>query len=53
MQPTTAQVPPAVAAQLDWMTLGSFDPERFHGEQRRQYEDEAARIERQWDNQER
>jgi hypothetical protein len=53
MQPTTAQVPPAVAARLDWMTLGSFDPERFQGEQRRQYEDEAARIERQWANQER
>ena len=53
MQTTTAQVPPAVAAQLDWMKVGSFDPEQFEGEQRRQYEDEAARIERQWDNQER
>lgn len=52
MQPTTAQVSPAVAAQLDWMTVGSFDPDRFEGEQRRQYEHEAARIERQWDNQE-
>lgn len=51
MQTTTAQVSPAVAAQLDWMTVGSFDPDRFEGEQRRQYEDEAARIERQWDNQ--
>lgn len=51
MQTTTAQVPPAVAAQLDWMTVGSFDPDRFEGEKRRQYEDEAARIERQWDNQ--
>lgn len=52
MQTTTAQVSPAVAAQLDWMKVGSFDPDRFEGEQRRQYEDEAARIERQWDNQE-
>jgi len=52
MQTTTAQVSPAVAAQLDWMMLGTFEPDQFEGEQRRQYEDEAARIERQWDNQE-
>lgn len=52
MNPPT-QVSPAVAAQLDWMTVGAFEPERFQGEQRKQYEDEAARIERQWDNQER
>jgi hypothetical protein len=51
MQTTTAQVSPAVAAQLDWMTLGAFTPEQFDGEQRKQYEDEAARIERQWDDQ--
>lgn len=53
MNTTTAQVPPAVAAQLDWMKLGAFDPERFQGEQRKQYEREAARIEQQWDKQER
>ena len=52
MQTTAAQVSPAVAAQLDWMMVGAFDSERYEGEQRRQYEDEAARIERQWDNQE-
>lgn len=48
---TTAQVSPAVAAQFDWRTLGEFWPERFQGEQRKQYEEEAARIERQRDNQ--
>lgn len=42
---------PRLAAQLDWMTAGSFSPERYQGEQRKEYEDEAARIERQWDNQ--
>lgn len=52
MQTTTAQVSPAVAAQLDWMMVGSFEPDRFQGEARQQYETEAARIERQWDNQE-
>lgn len=40
-----------LAAQLDWMTAGSFSPERYQGEQRKEYEDEAARIERQWDEQ--
>ncbi len=42
---------PRLAAQLDWMTVGTFSPERFSGEQRKEYEDEAARISRQWDNQ--
>ncbi len=42
---------PRLAAQLDWMTVGSFSPERFQGEERKEYEEEAARIERQWDNQ--
>ncbi|WLG54039.1 hypothetical protein PSH77_15190 [Pseudomonas extremorientalis] len=42
---------PAMAAQLDWMTVGAFSPERFTGEQRKDYEDEARRIQRQWDNQ--
>lgn len=51
MQPSTAQVTPAVAAQLDWLTLGEFTPERFQGEQRAEYEAARAVIERQWDNQ--
>lgn len=42
---------PRLAAQLDWMTAGSFSPEQYQGEERKEYEDEAARIERQWDNQ--
>ncbi|WP_162998255.1 MULTISPECIES: hypothetical protein [Pseudomonas] len=42
---------PRLAAQLDWMTVGAFSPERFQGEERKEYEEEAARIERQWDNQ--
>lgn len=42
---------PAMAAQLDWITVGSFTPEQFTGNERKEYEDEAARIQRQWDNQ--
>ena len=42
---------PRLAAHLDWMTVGAFSPERFQGDERKEYEDEAARIERQWDNQ--
>lgn len=40
-----------MAAQLDWMTVGSFSPERFQGEERQEYEAEQARIEREWENQ--
>ncbi|SEI98270.1 hypothetical protein SAMN04244579_02683 [Azotobacter beijerinckii] len=42
---------PRLAAQLDWMQQGEFRPERFQGEQRKEYEDERRQIERQWDNQ--
>ncbi|NWD84674.1 hypothetical protein HX891_30275 [Pseudomonas reactans] len=42
---------PAMAAQLDWMTLGAFSPERFSGDERKEYEEAARRIQRQWDNQ--
>ena len=42
---------PRLTAQLDWMAVGAFDPEQFKGEQREEYEDEALRIQRQWDNQ--
>lgn len=42
---------PRLAAQFDWMMVGAFSPERYQGEERKEYEDEAARIERQWDNQ--
>ncbi len=42
---------PRLAAQLDWMTVGSFLPEQYQGDERKEYEDEASRIERQWDEQ--
>lgn len=42
---------PRLAAQIDWMTVGAFLPERYQGDERKEYEEEAARIERQWDNQ--
>lgn len=41
---------PRMAAQLDWMQQGCFHPEKYQGDERRQYEDEAAKIQRQWDN---
>ena len=42
---------PRYAARLDWAQFGEFRPEQFEGEERKEYEDEAAKIERQWDNQ--
>ncbi|SFY33041.1 hypothetical protein SAMN04244547_05139 [Azotobacter vinelandii] len=42
---------PRMAAQLDWRSTGEFRPEPWQGEQRKEYEDEAARIQRQWDSQ--
>ena len=42
---------PRMQALIDWRDTGSFAPDRFEGEARKQYEDEAARILRQWDNQ--
>ena len=44
---------PRYAARLDWAQIGEFRPEQFEGDERKEYEDEAAKIERQWDNQER
>lgn len=40
---------PRMAARLDWAQVGAFLPEQFQGEQRREYEDEARAIEREWD----
>lgn len=51
MQAAIAPASPALMAQFDWMTFGAFMPEQYQGDQRKQYEEEAARIERQWDNQ--
>lgn len=42
---------PRLTAQLDWMTVGAFEPEQFSGADRKEYEDEAGRIQRQWDAQ--
>lgn len=42
---------PRMAARSDWKTVGNFSPERFTGEERKEYEAEQARIEREWDNQ--
>lgn len=42
---------PRMTAQMDWATVGAFLPEQFTGEQRKEYEEEQARIEREWDNQ--
>ncbi|WP_269085404.1 MULTISPECIES: hypothetical protein [Pseudomonas] len=40
-----------MAAQFDWMTVGAFSPDRFTGDQRKEYEEAMSRIQRQWDNQ--
>jgi hypothetical protein len=42
---------PRTAARYDWAMFGAFDPEQFRGDERKEYEDEAIKIERQWDNQ--
>ncbi len=42
---------PQELARKDWAESGEFAPEKLQDEQRREYEAEAARIERQWDNQ--
>ena len=42
---------PRIAAQVDWMQTGEFRPEKFEGDERKEYEAEAAKIERQWDSQ--
>lgn len=45
------QTHPKQAARSDWALTGEFAPEKYQGEDRREYEAEAARIQRQWDNQ--
>lgn len=41
---------PRMAAHLDWATVGSFTPEQFTGGDRKEYEDEARKIEREFDS---
>ena len=38
-------------AWLDWSRVGEFNDAPFSGDAKQAYNDEAARIERQWDNQ--
>ena len=40
-----------MAAQIDWATTGEFSADKYTGEARQAYADEAAKIQRQWDNQ--
>ncbi|MEF9901154.1 MAG: hypothetical protein RR736_23950 [Pseudomonas sp.] len=52
---TIVGLTPEVLAKAFWAMdcteQADFSPEQFSGEQREEYEDEAAHIERQWDNQ--
>lgn len=41
---------PALAAHIDWMQQGAFFPDRYQGEERKEYEEEASRIQREWDS---
>lgn len=45
------QTSPQEAARSDWSSVGEFVPEKYQDDERREYEEEAARIQRQWDNQ--
>lgn len=40
---------PQMAAQFDWAMTGSFNPDQFQGEDRKRYEEERKRIEREYD----
>lgn len=51
MSAESLRATPTEAAQLHWSAEGEFHPLQFTGEQRREYETEQARIEREWDNQ--
>lgn len=39
-----------MAAHLDWAQVGSFTPDQFTGAERKDYEDEARLIEREFDS---
>lgn len=42
---------PRMTAHLDWAQVGEFVPEKFSGDDRHEYEDEACKIQQAWDNQ--
>ncbi len=41
---------PRMAAHLDWAQVGAFTPEQYTGDERKEYEDEARMIEREFDS---
>lgn len=41
---------PRMTAHLDWALVGAFSPEQFNGDERTEYEDEARKIEREFDS---
>jgi len=41
---------PRMAAHLDWALIGAFTPEQYTGDERKEYEDEARKIEREFDS---
>lgn len=41
---------PRMTAHLDWAQVGAFTPEQYTGDERKEYEDEARKIEREWDS---
>lgn len=41
---------PRMAAHLDWAQVGSFAPDQFTGDDRKEYEEEARLIEREFDS---
>lgn len=41
---------PRMAAHVDWAQVGSFAPDQFTGDDRKEYEEEARLIEREFDS---
>ena len=39
-----------IKAQIDWASVGEFNPDQFTGDARKAYNEAAAQIERQWEN---
>ena len=40
---------PEMQARFDWVMVGEFRPDQFEGEDRKRYNQEASRIEREED----
>lgn len=41
---------PRMTAHLDWAQVGEFVPDKFSGTDRAEYEDEARKIQREFDS---